>query len=139
MATLKQMDNILKEIKGKLSNLRSQRQINRYLNSHKESAELSLLHDLTSALKYTDIAGLIDRSNIQEDEISYQNLLDDAPHYSVGLFFFPKGSYIPLHDHLNLLVFSKVLTGTLHIASYDKVNERIKDVYDNFYLEIILR
>jgi hypothetical protein len=128
MSTLSQLENTLFQIKTKASTFRSQRQINRYLHNYKESPELCSLAESLSGLKISDLSTIIDRRNIADDEISYQNLLEDAPHYSVGLFFFPKGSYIPLHDHLNLLVFSKVLSGNLQITSYDKLNESDKNM-----------
>ncbi len=63
-----------------------------------------------------------------DDDITYHNVLDESPHYSVGVFFMPKGTSIPLHDHMNLLVFSKTLYGRLEIISYDKVDQNDNNV-----------
>jgi hypothetical protein len=59
---------------------------------------------------------------LADDEITYHNILDDSPHFSNGIFYMPKGTTIPLHDHINLHVFSKALYGSLEITSYDKVD-----------------
>ena len=66
--------------------------------------------------------------SIAEDEITYHNLLDDSPYYSMGIFYMPKGTMIPLHDHANLMVFSKILYGKLEIISYDKVDIKDKNM-----------
>jgi hypothetical protein len=59
------------------------------------------------------------------DDVNYINILEDPPHYSVGIFFMAKGSNIPLHDHKDLMVLSKCLMGSLEVVSYDKTD--IKD------------
>jgi hypothetical protein len=97
------------------------------MNNYKESIELSQIAKLVSTLNYSELANLIDCSNKIEDDIGYQNLLEDISHYSIGLFFFPKGSILPFHDHLNMIVYSKVLTGSLQITSYDRMNEEDKN------------
>ncbi|KAG8469592.1 hypothetical protein KFE25_006047 [Diacronema lutheri] len=44
--------------------------------------------------------------------------LDSRRAYSMGVFFLPRNSRIPLHDHLGMHVVSKLLYGTLHVSSY---------------------
>ncbi len=65
---------------------------------------------------------LYESNQISKEDIDYKNLLEDSPHYSVGIFFMPKGSILPFHDHINLLVFSKIISGELLFFSYDKVD-----------------
>jgi hypothetical protein len=62
------------------------------------------------------------------EEINYISLIEDAPHYSVGIFFMPKGSVIPLHDHANLMVLSKCLFGELEVVAYDKADYNDKNL-----------
>jgi hypothetical protein len=61
-------------------------------------------------------------------DINYISFIEDAPHFSVGVFFMPKGSIIPLHDHMNLMVMSKCLFGSLEFVSYDKLNYNEKNM-----------
>lgn len=128
MPLLKQLENILTQLKRIISTFRTQKQINSFLNNYKESPEFDQLYEILSKLNLNDFEKLIDRNNIQEDEMGYQNLIEDAQNYSVGLFFFPKGSIIPYHDHLNIAVFSKIISGALHLSSYDKINQKEKEM-----------
>jgi hypothetical protein len=54
--------------------------------------------------------------------ISYQHIHDEHPYYTMGIFFLPKYSLMPIHDHKNMLVLTKVLCGKAEIKSYDKIS-----------------
>ncbi len=56
-------------------------------------------------------------------DIGYINILDGHPFYSVGVFLIPKGIHMPLHDHQNMIVFSKIISGRAEMKSYDKINK----------------
>ena len=44
----------------------------------------------------------------------------EVPHkYSVGIFIFPPNTHIPLHDHPDMVVVSRVLYGELQVQSFD--------------------
>ena len=50
--------------------------------------------------------------------VSYVHLFSDAA-FSMGIFVLPAGAKIPLHDHPEMTVLSKLLYGTLQVTSYD--------------------
>lgn len=58
------------------------------------------------------------RDSGSHPHVSYMHLFSD-PSFSMGVFLLPTGAKIPLHDHPDMTVLSKLLFGTLHVTSYD--------------------
>eukprot|EP00047_Mylnosiga_fluctuans_P008110 m.6137 g.6137 ORF g.6137 m.6137 type:complete len:247 (+) comp2067_c0_seq1:68-808(+) len=54
----------------------------------------------------------------KDPRIHYVEIFQDGT-ISAGIFCMPPGSFIPLHDHPNMIVYSKVLYGTLRTQSVD--------------------
>ena len=51
--------------------------------------------------------------------VRYLHVHEVPSRYSVGIFVFPPNAEIPLHDHPNMVVLSRVLYGELRVRSYD--------------------
>ena len=54
----------------------------------------------------------------------------DDNDYRLVLFFIKKGTVMPLHDHPNMSVFFRLVTGNLQYRAYDKVEDKYK--YNEF-------
>ncbi|KAL3159690.1 hypothetical protein ABBQ38_010096 [Trebouxia sp. C0009 RCD-2024] len=50
--------------------------------------------------------------------ITYIHIFEDQT-MSIGIFCLPRNAIIPLHNHPNMVVLSRVLYGQLHVRSYD--------------------
>lgn len=54
--------------------------------------------------------------------VRYLHAREVADKYTVGIFIFPPGASIPLHDHPSMVVISRVLYGELKVKSYSVVS-----------------
>jgi plant cysteine oxidase len=55
---------------------------------------------------------------VRGDPIGYHHVFSDSL-LSIGIFVLPEGAVIPLHDHPNMTVLSKLIYGSLQVTSYD--------------------
>lgn len=54
--------------------------------------------------------------------VHYEHVYEDET-FSIGIFILPPGVSIPLHDHPGMSVISRVLYGSVHVKSYDLVQD----------------
>ncbi|KAK4478829.1 hypothetical protein RD792_014330 [Penstemon davidsonii] len=53
--------------------------------------------------------------------------IDKCANFELSIFFLPANAVIPLHNHPEMTVFSKLLLGTMHIKAYDWVEPKPLD------------
>ncbi|XP_020114643.1 plant cysteine oxidase 1-like [Ananas comosus] len=93
--------------------------------------QIRWLQDLLDAMEPADVGidGSSDYENKSQDglifgqaiaQITYIHI-HESDHFSIGVFCFPAGAKIPLHDHPRMVVLSKVLYGSARVKSYDWV------------------
>lgn len=58
-------------------------------------------------------------ANDGSDIVRYLHVKEVPNKYSAGIFVFPPNTEIPLHDHPDMVVLSRVLYGELKVLSYD--------------------
>lgn len=80
--------------------------------------ELAEIHACVSRVTASDLALPPELFDGALEEIVYVHIAD-SPAVSMAVFVLPPGGCIPLHDHPNMYVFSKVLFGELSVESYD--------------------
>lgn len=74
------------------------------------------------------------RNHNHDNTVRYLHCREIADKYSIGIFVFPPGASIPLHDHPSMVVISRVLYGELLVKSYNvvsNVHDDQKDVEDD--------
>lgn len=62
-----------------------------------------------------------------EKGIRYLHMKESTNCFSAGIFIFPPGAVIPLHDHPNMAVLSRVLYGDLRLKTFDIISYDSKD------------
>ena len=59
--------------------------------------------------------------------VRYLHVKESHDKYSAGIFIFPPHAHIPLHDHPDMVVISRVLYGELAVQSYDVLSSHVDE------------
>lgn len=78
--------------------------------------ELRDLQTLAASLTTSDLG--LSRKDFTHPEITFISVAE-SPDYSIAIFVLPAGASLPLHDHVNMHVVTRVLWGSLEIREYD--------------------
>ena len=76
---------------------------------------------IDDAVQVVPIHELITPRERNRNHVRYLHLAEREDAYSVGVFVFPPGATIPLHDHPGMAVLSRVLYGEVAARSYDLI------------------
>lgn len=116
---------------------------NNYLNKYHECEKMIDLINYTSEnidwklINITELNKTEFFKNCGRQMFDYIDILDETPNYNIGVFLIPKGNTIPMHNHPNMFVISKVIWGSVLINCFDKKanNEKNLEEYDVFQVE----
>ena len=78
------------------------------------SSCLKIMNDIT--LDHVNL----DRNYIQSLKQSQCMTIMETLYFEISIFIIPRGFQLPLHDHPDMAVFSKLLTGELALRSFSK-------------------
>lgn len=116
---------------------------NNYLNKYHECEKMINLINYTSEnidwrlINITELNQKEYFKNRENQMFDYIDVLDETPNFNIGVFLIPKGNTIPLHNHPNMFVVSKVIWGSVLINNFDKkpTNDRHLEEYDVFQVD----
>jgi len=115
------------------SNITLQRKaVNKYLTNLPGNGMFQSLMEKVNSLKLNDLGidGEEDPYFFRQDtdylDRNYPNIsathIVENENYAVLMFFLKKGASMPLHDHMDMCVYTRVLTGSLKYRALDKVH-----------------
>lgn len=116
---------------------------NSYLNKYHECEKMINLINYTSEnidwklINITDLNQQEFFENREKQIFDYIEILDETPNFNVGVFLIPKGNTIPMHNHPNMFVISKVIWGSVLVNCFDRKvnNDKQLEEYDVFQVE----
>jgi len=117
---------------------------NTYLNKYYECEKMINLINYTSEnidWKLINITELNQKEffvSREKQNFDYIDILDETPNFNVGVFLIPKGNKLPMHNHPDMFVISKVIWGSVQINCYDRKainDDKHLEEYDVFQVE----
>jgi cysteamine dioxygenase len=116
---------------------------NNYLNKYHECEKMINLINYSSEnvdwklINITELNQGEFFKNCEKQKFDYIDILDESPNFNIGVFLVPKGNTLPLHNHPNMFVISKVIWGSVLINCFDRTanNDKNLEEYDVFQAE----
>jgi hypothetical protein len=118
--TITRLGTKLNLVKAKLQGLSLDQRI-RLLNTYEADPHLQDIYGIFKQITWEMLQkDYKTKISIDNHNITYTNILEDTEGwYSAGVFFIPKHYNLPLHDHTNMLVYSKTLYGDVEVETIE--------------------
>ena len=114
-------NNIIQNIYENLKNINNMKEI---IKTPLQCNNIVQCLQLMNSVTLTDLG--LNNKNLENVNRSFCMHIVETNNFHVSIFIIPKNSKLPLHDHPNMSVLSKVIKGTLKMKSYNIIEKNIE-------------